>query len=1081
MKRLAYVTTVIIMLLGLLPAATGAQTEHYFTWDPASPQEGGGSVTFTATPPEGYFSLLWGRSSGPGLEACDETGGDDTTYNIELWESGDYLVCLTIWRSISDPEPIHDNQVVTVANVGPSFYPLQFMPEPSIAGHALWQVHASFFDYQQDYENFSCTVDYGDGNGPQAGTIDSEEAVCKGPIPTYSAAGTYPVTYSVTDSKGATGTTTVEHVVVEEPDYFTWSPDPVVAGESAAFTAPAGYDYYSWAVASAPGVSCSPNGWSPALSGQNVDITFDAGGSYEVCLMLVTFSAQAYVVDQQWVEVIQLALDTDGDGVTDDGDNCPATANPDQADSDGDGVGDACDTCSSDPMNDADGDGICGNVDNCPAIANADQADADGDGRGDACPRLFTWSTPTPEVGEEVTFTAPEGWTEYLWGAYLVEGILTPGDAGGSCNALMGIEQTLVLTFPTSGDYIICVMGLSAGEPIADEQWVPVNDPGDTDGDGVANEADNCPSTSNPDQADADGDGLGDACDTCSLDPANDADGDGICGNVDNCPVTANPDQADADADGVGDACDACSLDPANDADGDGICGNVDNCPATANPDQVDTDDDGIGDACDIADGDEDGVPDGMDNCPLAANPDQADTDGDGVGDACDACSLDPANDADGDGICGNVDNCPGTANSDQADADADGVGDACDTCSLDPANDADGDGVCGGVDNCPATANPDQADSDGDGVGDACDVADRDDDGVADGEDNCPGIPNPDQADTDGDGRGDACPRLFTWSSPAPEVGEEVTFTAPEGWTEYLWGAYLVEGILTPGDAGGSCNALMGSEQELVLTFPTSGDYIICVMGLSAGEPIADEQWVPVSEATANTPPVANSGGPYLGAIGAAIAMNGNASSDEDGDPLTYGWTFGDGGAATGATPTHSYAATGIYNVCLTVNDGAADSDPVCTLAVVYDPSAGFVTGGGWIDSPAGAYKPDLNLTGKATFGFVSKYKKGATVPEGTTEFHFQAGGFNFHSTAYEWLVVEGKTKAQFKGRGTVNGTLAPNGTAYKFMLWAGDGSPDTFRIRIWWEAGAVENNVYDNAMAQAIGGGSIVVHVTR
>jgi len=75
----------------------------------------------------------------------------------------------------------------------------------------------------------------------------------------------------------------------------------------------------------------------------------------------------------------------------------------------------------------------------------------------------------------------------------------------------------------------------------------------------------------------------------------------------------------------------------------------------------------------------------------------------------------------------------------------------------------------------------------------------------------------------------------------------------------------------------------------------------------------------------------------------------------------------------------------------------------------------------------------------------------------------------------------VEGKTKAQLKGSGTVNGTLAPNGTAYKFMLWAGDGSPDTFRIRIWWEAGAVENNVYDNAMAQAIGGGSIVVHVTR
>lgn len=38
------------------------------------------------------------------------------------------------------------------------------------------------------------------------------------------------------------------------------------------------------------------------------------------------------------------ATDTDGDGVADDVDNCPADANSDQADSDGDGIGDACDS-----------------------------------------------------------------------------------------------------------------------------------------------------------------------------------------------------------------------------------------------------------------------------------------------------------------------------------------------------------------------------------------------------------------------------------------------------------------------------------------------------------------------------------------------------------------------------------------------------------------------------------------------------------------------------------------------------------------------------------------------------------------
>jgi uncharacterized repeat protein (TIGR01451 family) len=61
--------------------------------------------------------------------------------------------------------------------------------------------------------------------------------------------------------------------------------------------------------------------------------------------------------------------DADGDGMPDDVDNCPNTANPGQEDADGDGVGDVCDTCT-----DTDGDGY-GNPgfsantcepDNCP-------------------------------------------------------------------------------------------------------------------------------------------------------------------------------------------------------------------------------------------------------------------------------------------------------------------------------------------------------------------------------------------------------------------------------------------------------------------------------------------------------------------------------------------------------------------------------------------------------------------------------------------------------------------------------------------------------------------------------------------
>jgi len=231
-----------------------------------------------------------------------------------------------------------------------------------------------------------------------------------------------------------------------------------------------------------------------------------------------------------------------------------------------------------------------------------------------------------------------------------------------------------------------------------------------------------------------------------------------------------------------------------------------------------------------------------------------------------------------------------------------------------------------------------------------------------------------------------------------------------------------------------------------------------------------------------ANTAPTANPGGPHLGAVNSAIQFDGSLSSDPEGDPLTYAWTFGDGSTSTGSMPTHSYTAAGVYDVCLTANDGSLDSVPVCTMAVIYDPSAGFVTGGGWIDSPVGAYEADESLAGKATFGFVSKYQKVTNVPTGKTAFQFDLAGLTFSSQSYEWLVVnKAGMNAQFKGTGLINGALDSNGNAYKFMLWAGDGSLDTFRIRIWWEDASGEHDVYDNSIAQAIGAGNIVVHTGK
>src|SRR5437773_686286 len=108
--------------------------------------------------------------------------------------------------------------------------------------------------------------------------------------------------------------------------------------------------------------------------------------------------------------------------------------------------------------------------------------------------------------------------------------------------------------------------------------------------------------------------------------------------------------------------------------------------------------------------------------------------------------------------------------------------------------------------------------------------------------------------------------------------------------------------------------------------------------------------------------------------------------------------WNWGDGTTSAGAvteangsgsvTGNHAYTNAGVYTVTLTVSDQAGNSaQSVFQFVVVYDPDGGFVTGGGWINSPAGAYPLDPSLVGKATFGFVSKYLHGATVPTGNTE----------------------------------------------------------------------------------------------
>jgi RHS repeat-associated protein len=70
------------------------------------------------------------------------------------------------------------------------------------------------------------------------------------------------------------------------------------------------------------------------------------------------------------------------------------------------------------------------------------------------------------------------------------------------------------------------------------------------------------------------------------------------------------------------------------------------------------------------------------------------------------------------------------------------------------------------------------------------------------------------------------------------------------------------------------------------------------------------------------NRDPIIVLGGPYSGQQGAPVAFDASATTDPDGDTLTFEWDFGDGTSVTGPTPQHTYIAPGFYTVVLSVGD---------------------------------------------------------------------------------------------------------------------------------------------------------------
>jgi len=111
-------------------------------------------------------------------------------------------------------------------------------------------------------------------------------------------------------------------------------------------------------------------------------------------------------------------------------------------------------------------------------------------------------------------------------------------------------------------------------------------------------------------------------------------------------------------------------------------------------------------------------------------------------------------------------------------------------------------------------------------------------------------------------------------------------------------------------------------------------------VAQLVVNDGVVDSAPSTVEISTDNSRPVANMGPPRTVLVGTLVQMSGSASSDADGNPLTYDWSIlykpsgsqSGVGPYTAADPSFLANVQGLYIVQLIVNDGQLSSPPVTT-----------------------------------------------------------------------------------------------------------------------------------------------------
>ena len=279
---------------------------------------------------------------------------------------------------------------------------------------------------------------------------------------------------------------------------------------------------------------------------------------------------------------------------------------------------------------------------------------------------------------------------------------------------------------------------------------------------------------------------------------------------------------------------------------------------------------------------------------------------------------------------------------------------------------------------------------------------------------------------------RANTAPTANAGADQAVTVGDTVTLqgsgTDPDGGQtlSYVWEQ------TSPG------SPLMGLSSAGVakptFTATTSGTYVFRLT-VSDGQATGTDTVTITVNPKPNQAPVANAGADQSVTTGTPVTLDGSASSDPDGDPLTYAWTLQPGAPGsvtlTGGTtvnPSFTPAVAGTYTFQLTVSDNAGHSSTDTVTVAVGVP----------------------NRAPTANAGDDQTVNKGETVNlDGS-----HSSDIDGDALTYKWLLMTGPASVTLSSSTSAKPSFKPTVAGdYTFQLTVSDGTlaaTDTVTITV-------------------------------